>query len=417
MNIVENHPESGYILIVDDQPPNLRLLSGILEQHGYNVRKVTSGKLALRVAQTEPPEIILLDVMMPEMNGYEVCEKLKSEPRTTEIPVIFLSALNETEDKVKAFEVGGVDYVSKPFVIPEIIARIKIQLNQTRLKQVIQEQNQQLQHINEELEAKVLARTAELQQKNDDLLKCGERLHQALAKEQEISHFKSRIITTISHEYRTPLTTISLSAEMLERYRHQWSEEKQVIHFQRIQLSVKYLVNLVSDVLFIHQTDNDFYKLQLVPIDLVSYCQEIIEDIQEIAKPEQIINFVHEVNDFSGAWDDRLLRQILMNLLSNAVKYSPDKTVIDFEILKENNAVKFRVKDRGIGIAQENQAKLFESFYRADNVGTIQGSGLGLSIVKKSVDLYGGEITFTSELGEGTEFIVTLPLPKSNLAV
>lgn len=410
MKNIKNNPTLGYILIVDDQPVNLNLLSGMLKKEGYNVRKVTDGQSALNLAKTELPEMILLDILMPEMDGYEVCKKLKSNEQTATIPVIFLSALSETEDKVKAFEVGGVDYISKPFIFPEVIARIKTQLNQKKLTRIIQEQNQQLQQYNQGLEAQVVARMAELEQKNEDLLKLRDELHQALAKEQEISELKSRIITTISHEYRTPLTAISLSTYLLQNYRHKWSEEKQLTHFNRIQVSVKHLTSLVSDSLFVNQTENDPYKLTLTTVDLVIFCQEIVEDIQAIAKAEQIINFVYQENDFSGEWDERLLRQILINLLSNAVKYSPDRTVVDFEMLRENNQIKFRIKDRGIGIPRENQMKLFESFYRADNVGTIQGTGLGLSIVKKCVDLLGGEITFTSELGEGTEFIVILTL-------
>ena len=182
MNSLEKDKTSEYILVVDDQPINIRLLASILEKQGYNVKKATSGKLALNVAQTEPPQIILLDVMMPEMDGYEVCQRLKSDPQTAEIPVIFVSALSDTEDKVKAFEVGGLGFINKPFSSREIIIRVKTQLNQKNLLKITQEQNQQLQHQNQQLEEKLAATMAELKGKNEQLLKLQKELNQALGK-------------------------------------------------------------------------------------------------------------------------------------------------------------------------------------------------------------------------------------------
>ena len=210
MNKTPTQADKGDLLIVDDKIDNLRLLFTTLSQEGYEVRRVLSGKQALKAIEFEPPDLILLDIKMPDMDGYEVCSRLKQNQNTREIPVIFLSALSEAIDKVKAFEVGGADYITKPFQLSEVIARIENQLKVKRLQQKIQDQNQ-------DLEARVEARTEELRQKNRELIEYQQKLSQALSKEKEISNFKSNIIKVINHEFRTPLTIIFASVELLER--------------------------------------------------------------------------------------------------------------------------------------------------------------------------------------------------------
>lgn len=144
MNNYQLPAEKGNILIVDDTPDNLRLLSTILQSHGYQVRTAISGQMALKGANIIPPDLILLDINMPEMNGYEVCAELKKSSKTAEVPVIFISALDQVFDKIKAFQIGGVDYITKPFQIEEVIVRIENQLNQQRLSRQLKNQNNRL---------------------------------------------------------------------------------------------------------------------------------------------------------------------------------------------------------------------------------------------------------------------------------
>ncbi|WP_353259948.1 response regulator [Prochlorothrix hollandica] len=191
----------GDILVVDDMADNLRLLATLLTERGYKVRKVIQGELALGVAQVNPPDLILLDIVMPKLNGFEICQQLKANPQTQEIPIIFLSASDEPLDKVKAFSVGGEDYITKPFEILEVIARIENQLRIVRLQQKLLAQNyqlqqevrerqraeQSLQEINQHLEERVSRRTQELTQANQKLQGLGEQLQIALAQEQELS--------------------------------------------------------------------------------------------------------------------------------------------------------------------------------------------------------------------------------------
>ena len=229
----------------------------------------------------------------------------------------------------------------------------------------------------------------------------------------------------VSHEYRTPLTTILSSAELLEQYSHQWHDEKKQRHFQRIQTSVHRLTQLVNDVLLINKAEAGKLEFNPVPLNLVALCRELVEDLQLTAKTQHSISFDCQGSCSSAYLDDRLVRQLLTNLLSNAIKYSPEGGNIQFDLVFEHDsavietsagalvrtsAVTFRIRDQGIGIPPEDQAQLFDAFYRSSNVGTISGTGLGLAIVKKCVDLHGGQIAVESEVGLGTTFTVILPL-------
>ena len=199
---------SGSILIVDDVPSNLQLLSNLLSEQGYKVYKVLDGTLALRSVNLKPPDLILLDIMMPGMDGYEVCSRLKADRQTQDIPIIFLSARDDELGKVKAFSVGGVDYITKPFQVNEVLARVKHQIQIRQLQRQLQQQNLQLQqevsdritaqtqleNLNQQLEIQVEQRTAQLKKRNEQLLDLQGRLEKALTQEQSINNLKSQLI-------------------------------------------------------------------------------------------------------------------------------------------------------------------------------------------------------------------------------
>ena len=234
----------------------------------------------------------------------------------------------------------------------------------------------------------------------------------SLEKEKELSLLKSRFITTASHEFRTPLTTILSSAELLEHYSNKWSEEKKLTHIQRIQSSVKHMTGLLNDVLLIGKAEAGKLEFSPTLIDISQFCRELVEGMQLSAGDRSIIFRNRTTGTTSYMMDEKLLRHILNNLLSNAIKYSPEGSTINLDLVCEQGEAIFRIQDRGIGIPEADRAQLFNSFHRASNVGTISGTGLGLAIVKKSVDLHGGKITFESEVGVGTTFTITLPLHK-----
>ena len=268
-------------------------------------------------------------------------------------------------------------------------------------------------------------------------------IRKALEKEKELTELKSRFISMTSHEFRTPLTTIQSSAELLEHYSHKWTEEKKLIHLQRIQISVKHMTKLLNDVLIIGKAEAGKLKLNPAPLELEKFCRDLVEELQLNDTHQHTITFqmgsgdedyrdiskkpsassdsptLHFLGEPNGAHsplssplpclDEKLLRQILENLLSNAIKYSPKETTIEFTLRCFSDRAVFQIRDKGIGIPVDDQQLLFETFHRATNVGTIAGTGLGLAIVKRCVDIHQGEVVVESEVGIGTTFIVTLP--------
>jgi PAS domain S-box-containing protein len=234
-------------------------------------------------------------------------------------------------------------------------------------------------------------------------------LRKTLEKERELSEFQSRIITTLSHEYRTPLTTIQSSAELLENYSYKWTEEKKLTHLHRIQTSTKHMTNLVSDALLIGKAEANKLEFNPAPLDVEQFCRELVEEMRSDGMSLTTITFSSQGDSNDAYLDEKLLRQILTNLLSNAIKYSPQGGIVQFDLECRDGVVRFSIQDEGIGIPAADQKRLFESFHRASNVGTLPGTGLGLSIVKKCVDLHGGQIAVESAVDVGTTFTVTLP--------
>ncbi len=233
----------------------------------------------------------------------------------------------------------------------------------------------------------------------------------ALTREKELSDLKTRFITMASHEFRTPLTTILASAETLERYSHKFTPEKQQVVLKRIQTSVHHVIGLLNDVLTLGKADAGKLDCTLAPIDLRQFCRDLVEEVQfaqvSTASP---IEFSAVGESFQVLADEKLLRHILLNLLSNAVKYSPDHTPVSFQLSCSAGQTVLQVSDRGIGIPTADQAQLFGAFHRANNVGNISGTGLGLVIAKRAAAAHHGHISFASEVDVGTTFTVVLPL-------
>lgn len=230
-----------------------------------------------------------------------------------------------------------------------------------------------------------------------------------LEKEKELSELKSEFVTMASHEFRTPLATILSSTELLEHYSHKWAQERKITHFQRIQVAVKHMTGLLNDVLLIGKAEAGKLEFEPTPLDLVQFCRGLVEDIQ-ISTDNHTIAFCSQGQCTNACMDEKLLRHVLVNLLSNAIKYSPQGGTVYFDLVCNQEAATFQVRDQGIGVPLADQAQLFAPFYRASNAGTISGTGLGLAIVKKSVDLHSGKLTVESEVGVGTKFMVTIPL-------
>jgi PAS domain S-box-containing protein len=240
-------------------------------------------------------------------------------------------------------------------------------------------------------------------------------IRKSLLRERELSQLKSNFIAMVSHEFRTPLSSIVLSAELLERYGDRYEAEKKEAYLKRIQMSTKRMTQLLESVLLLEQTESGGLRFNPAPLDLEKFCRDLIGCLQPEGSNYTPILFSYQPEPYHPVLDENLLQHILSNLLSNAIKYSPNGGTVEFEIGFEvtdelASAVIFKIQDHGIGIPLSDQARLFEPFHRATNVSTISGTGLGLSIVKQCVELHQGQINVSSELGVGTIFTVRLPL-------
>ncbi len=275
---------------------------------------------------------------------------------------------------------------------------------------------QELKKYRNHLEDLVDSRTHELDRINKKLQMEIERekeieviLHYSLEREKELNELKSRFISMASHEFRTPLTSILSSAELIKRYGKKWSEEKFNEHADKIMNSIEYLTDLLDDVLTISRSESGKIVFNPVKIDLHIFCWDIIEELKFNVDKNHKLIFKYTAEKEFFELDPKLIRFILTNLISNAFKYSPKGTDVELLVFSTNENLEIQVKDQGIGIPEEDRAHLFEPFYRTKNVGEIEGTGLGLSIVKKAVDLHNGIIDYQTELGRGTTFHVKLP--------
>jgi len=362
------------VLVVEDEIIIAMDISNSLRSMGYEVPAIAnSGEKALEKVAELQPYLVLMDIILKgKMDGVETADKIR---KSFNIPVVYLTAHSDVYTLNRAKATGPFGYVVKPFEMRDLHTTVDI----------------------------AIARA-----------KAEEEMRKAMEKEKELNELKSRFVTMVSHEYRTPLSTILFSAGLLEKYGVKWSEEKKQTHLQRIQTAVLHMRELLEDVLLIGKAEAEQIKFKPESMDLEKFCREIVEEEQERALNQQIITL--RMTDWEltkVCMDEKLLRHILSNLLSNAVKYSPTDSVVELELACQDGAACFWIKDRGIGIPVADKEHLFEMFHRGTNVGTIPGTGLGLAIVKRAVDLHGGEMTVESEEGVGTTFLVRLPLKTS----
>ncbi len=386
--------DKGNILIVDDTLENLQLLSNTLSDQGYKIRGAAKGQMAIRTARSFPPDLILLDIKMPEMDGYEVCEHLKADEQTRDIPVIFISALDEVIDKVRAFQVGGVDYITKPFHVEEVLARIEHQLMIQRLSTQLQEQNKQLQQ--------------EIQER--------QKAEQAAA---AANRAKSEFLANMSHELRTPLNAILGFTQLMNRNPQLTAEQRDFLEI--INGSGEHLLELIDDILDLSKIEAGLIELNQKSFDLYRLLDNI-EDLFQIQTEQKNLDFIVIVSPNVPQYirtDEQKLRSCLLNLLSNAIKFTNygGVTLTVDKNKKSESSLQFSVSDTGLGIAPEEIETLFDAFVQTSaGRATAGGTGLGLAITKNFVELMGGEIRVSSVLGEGTTFQFTIKLSEADLS-
>ncbi|WEK33861.1 MAG: PAS domain-containing sensor histidine kinase [Candidatus Pseudobacter hemicellulosilyticus] len=275
-------------------------------------------------------------------------------------------------------------------------------------KEQLQRITEDIRKLNAELENKVDERTQILKEALQELERSQQSLHEALEKEKELSEIKSRFVSMASHEFRTPLSTVLSSASLISKYKKGEEQDNRDRHIKKIKDSVKHLNDLLEDFLSLGKLEEGKVQVSGEPFDLREFLEETADEIKGIAKPnQQLVVEYRGDNNFST--DKKVLKNILINLLSNAVKFSPDEATVWINTVVEDHEVTIAVKDEGIGISEEDQNYMFTSFFRGRNAMNIQGTGLGLHIVKRYTDLLGGIIQLQSTLGSGTTITVKLP--------
>ncbi len=236
-------------------------------------------------------------------------------------------------------------------------------------------------------------------------------LRQALEQEKEFSFLRACFISMVCHEFRNPLNVVSFSTSLMRRNSHQWTESKKLQYFDYIQTAVEQIRQLLDELLNTGKSEAGKLKFEPRPLALIPFCYDLVAQMQMVNNSSQhTITFASRGNCSTVRVDKKLLQSILTNLLSNAIKYSPAGSTVDLELSCQNGNVIFQIKDAGIGIPAADQQRLFEPFHRGSNVGDVPGTGLGLAVVKKLVDLHGGQIAVTSVVGVGTTFTVTLSI-------
>lgn len=291
--------------------------------------------------------------------------------------------------------------------VSDITKRKEYENGITLQKEALAINNEKIEELNNELEEKVELRTKQLQATMQELEVSKDELTKALSTEKDLSDLKSRFVSMASHEFRTPLSTILSSASLVAKYTETEEQEKRNKHILRIKSSVSNLTNLLDEFLSIGKIEDGKIIAHNIEFNIREMITALCSEMESIAKNKQQFNYLHTGDEIIFS-DSALLRNIITNLLSNAIKFSAEGSLIEVTANITNTAIVLTVKDNGIGISREDQEHLFERFFRGTNVTNIQGTGLGLHIVGKYIEILDGEIEFESELEKGTSFIIKL---------
>ena len=418
---MENQPENtrtNTILVVDDQPQNIRLIGTFLRKY-YNLLIAENGPKAIDTAISKQPDLILLDIMMPDMSGFEVCEVLKKNEITKEIPIIFLTAKTETDDILKAFEIGGVDYVTKPFNAMELMARIRAHIELKNSKEIIKDQFEQLKQKNEQLKKTYedLEHQAQhLNKRNMQLIKNETFLRNTNEELKKLNEMKDRFFSIVSHDLRSPFAGILTMTDIIKNHANTFSKEELISMLQSLNETAQQTYKFIEDLLEWSRSQMGRIQMNIVEEDLYTIVTGTILTLKQQAEIKNIEIDSRIQSGTFAMFDKNMMATIVRNLISNAIKFTPKggKITLKAEAIEKEGKrfIRLAVSDTGVGMTEQQVANLFSLDKVQSTPGTEKekGTGLGIMICRDFINKMNGELSVESKLNEGTTFFVDVPL-------
>lgn len=401
-------PETINILLVDDDEEDYMITRDAIADvdRKYHLEWVPSYEEGAKVIAENRHHVYLIDYRLGGESGLDLIRSARNKGCTA--PLILMTGQGDIEIDEQAMKAGAADYLVKGKISSSELDRsIRYSIKDARSIQEIKK-------LNAELEERVQARTVELfnaikklEETNKLQKQAEEEVRKALMKEKELNELKSRFITIASHEFRTPLSTILSSISLIQRYMEMDEKEKAQKHALRIKSAVTNLNSILNDFLSLSKLEEGYTAYVPQQFNLKELVEEVVEEMTPMAKEKQELTYHHEGEE-EVFTDRNIIKNCLLNLISNAIKYSEAGKV---RVSSEHNdkMVRLCVQDEGMGIPEKEQPFVFSRFFRAKNAGNIQGTGLGLNIVKRYVDLLKGKVSFKSEMGKGTAFFIEIP--------
>ena len=422
MNVNWNNldkPGHHAILTIDDNPANLEVVGDYLSKYGFQVMVARDGEMGLKLARQNQPDLILLDILLPGIDGFEVCHRLKMDELTREIPVIFMTIVTKMEDKVRGFKVGGVDYITKPFQYEEVLARVTTHLRMRDLARQLMEAKKSLERrveertvalalANKELKAEI----AERKRAEEEIQKLNQDLEQRVAKRtlqlKNTNKDLEAFAYSVSHDLRAPIRHIDGFIKLLHKRIAESLDPQSQHYINNITDSTSRMGLLIDELLSFSRMGR--HELTSMPVDLNTLVRDVIRELEPDTANRDISWRIAELPVVTGEW--AMLRIVFANLIANALKFTSTREPAEIEIGCQSNqdkTVVIFVRDNGVGFDMHYADKLFGVFQRLHHVDEFEGTGIGLANVRRIITRHGGRTWAEGLIDKGATFYFTLP--------